>query len=339
VAREFQEAAGAAVTFLTTPKAVTTRILEHYGFPWEALESRALKGEGLFSRVRALLSLPGSVQAARRRLEALAPHLVLGMGGHTSFPVGVAAYRLGIPLALHEQNAIPGAANRWLSRLARRVFISFPESRGHLPPGKTVWTGNPIRREFFQEWPPRPAAPFTVLITGGSQGARRLNLEVAGALPQLLDRKEGLHFIHLTGEADLEVVAEAYRATGFAAEVTAFTDEMPELMARAHLLVCRAGASTLAELTAVGRAALLVPYPFAANNHQEHNARFLAETGAGKLILNKEFTAARFADKIRQLMSAPDALARMEEASRRLAKPHAAREIVQGCLNLVEEKM
>jgi UDP-N-acetylglucosamine--N-acetylmuramyl-(pentapeptide) pyrophosphoryl-undecaprenol N-acetylglucosamine transferase len=335
VAREFQEAAGAAVTFLTTPKAVTTRILERYGFPWEALESRALKGEGIFSRARALLSLPGSVKAARRRLEALSPHLVLGMGGHTSFPVGVAAYRWGIPLALHEQNAIPGAANRWLSRLARRVFISFPESRGHLPPEKTVWTGNPIRREFFQEWPPRPATPFTVLITGGSQGARRLNLEVTGALPQILDLKERLHFIHLTGEADLDVVTEAYRASVFAAEVMAFTDEMPGLMARAHLIVCRAGASTLAELAAVGRAALLVPYPFAANNHQEHNARFLTEAGAAELILNKEFTAARFADKIRQLLAAPEKLAAMEAAARRLAKPDAAKEIVQGCMELI----
>jgi UDP-N-acetylglucosamine--N-acetylmuramyl-(pentapeptide) pyrophosphoryl-undecaprenol N-acetylglucosamine transferase len=336
VAREFQAAAGAAVTFLTTPKPVTTRILESYGFPWEALESRALKGEGLLSRVHTLVSVPGSVRRARRRLKALAPHLVLGMGGYSSGPVGVAAWTLRIPLALHEQNAIPGTTNAWLARLARRVFVSFPETQGYLPAGLARWTGNPIRGEFFQERAPRPPEPFTVLITGGSQGAHHLNLEVLAALPLLTDLKERLHFLHLPGEGDREQVEAGYRQAGFEAEVTGFSPEMPELMARAHLIVCRAGASTLAELTAMGRAALLVPYPFAANNHQEHNARFLMEAGAAQLILNKEFTGELFAGKIRQFLAAPEALAAMEEAARRLARPHAAQDIVQGCLELVQ---
>jgi UDP-N-acetylglucosamine--N-acetylmuramyl-(pentapeptide) pyrophosphoryl-undecaprenol N-acetylglucosamine transferase len=336
VAREFKAAAGAAVTFLTTPKTVTAQILESYGCTYEALETRALKGEGLLSRVRTVLSLPGAVRRARRRLKALAPHLVLGMGGHTSGPVGVAAWTLGIPLALHEQNAIPGSANLYLSRIARRIFISFPETRSYLPAGLSVWTGNPIREEFFQERPPRERAPFTILITGGSQGARHLNLEVLAALGQLADLKERLHFLHLSGEADFEPVAAGYRESGFAAEVAAFSPTMPELMARAHLIVCRAGASTLAELTAVGRAALLVPYPFAANNHQEHNARFLKDAGAAELILNKDFTGEVFAGKIRQFLANPGALAEMEAASRRLAKPNAAGDIVQGCLELVE---
>jgi UDP-N-acetylglucosamine--N-acetylmuramyl-(pentapeptide) pyrophosphoryl-undecaprenol N-acetylglucosamine transferase len=341
VAREFKAATGAAVTFLTTPKAVTAQILESYGCTYEALESRALKGEGIFSRGRTLLSLPGSVWQARRRLQALNPHLVLGMGGHTSGPVGVAAWTLGTPLALHEQNAIPGSTNRWLSRLAQRVFVSFPETQRYLPAGLAIWTGNPIREEFFQDWPPRQRTPFTVLITGGSQGAHHLNLEVLAALPRLTDLKEKLRFLHLPGAADREQVAAGYRQHGFEAQVMGFSPEMPELMARAHLIVCRAGASTLAELTAVGRAALLVPYPFAANNHQEHNARFLMEAGAGEMILNKNFTGEVFAGKIRQFISEPDTLAQMEAAARRLAKPHAAQEIVQGCLELLnpaEEK-
>ncbi len=335
VAREFQATEGATVTFLTTPKAVSTRILEHHGFPWEAMESRALKGEGLWARLRALLSLPGGVLRARRRLKILNPHLVLGMGGHTSGPVGVAAWTLRIPLALHEQNAILGATNRYLARLAGRVFVSFPETMSYLSPGLSVWTGNPIREEFFQPRPPRPPEPFTVLVTGGSQGAHHLNVEVLAALPKLTDLKEKLHFLHLPGEADREQVEAGYRENGFAAEVMAFSPEMPELMARAHLIVCRAGASTLAEFAAVGRAALLVPYPFAANNHQEHNARFLMEAGAAELILNKEFTGELFAGKIRQFLEQPETLKRMEEASRRLARPHAARDIVQGCLELI----
>ena len=155
VAREFQDHHQAAITFLTTPKPVTTRILESYGFAWEAVAARALKGEGLLSRGRTLLGMPGAVLAARARLQALKPHLVLGMGGHSSGPAGVAAWLLGIPLALHEQNAIPGATNRYLSRLAATIFVSFPACRDFFPRGRCLWTGNPIRPEFFEPGPPR----------------------------------------------------------------------------------------------------------------------------------------------------------------------------------------
>ncbi len=338
VAREFQERHQAAITFLTTPKAVTTQILERYGFAWETVAARALKGEGLLSRGRTLLGVPGAVLAARTRLENLNPHLVLGVGGHSSGPVGVAAWLLGIPLALHEQNAIPGATNRYLARLARKIFVSFPASQDFFPSGRCLWTGNPIRPEFFEIFhigEPRPAAPFTVMITGGSQGAHHLNMAVLAGLPLLVDQKDRLAFLHLTGEADQEEVVAGYREHGFAAEVAAFTPEMPRLMRKAHLLVCRAGASTLAELTAVGRAAILVPYPFAANNHQEFNARFLAAAGAGEIILNKDFTGAAFAGKINQFLTEPECLAGMEAASRQLAKPDAAKEIVAGCLEMV----
>jgi UDP-N-acetylglucosamine--N-acetylmuramyl-(pentapeptide) pyrophosphoryl-undecaprenol N-acetylglucosamine transferase len=335
VAQEFQARHQVAVTFLTTPKAVSTQILERYGFAWEAVSSRALKGEGLLSRGRTLLGVPGAVLAARARLQALNPHLVLGMGGYSAGPVGVAAWLLGIPLTLHEQNAIPGATNRWLARLARKIFVSFPASRDFFPPGRSLWTGNPIRPEFFEAGPPRADSPFTVMITGGSQGAHAINMAVLAGLPLLADHKDRLAFLHLTGEADREAVAAGYRKQGFAAEVAAFTPEVAAWMGRAHLLVCRAGASTLAELTAMGRAAILVPYPFAANNHQEFNARFLTAAGAGEIILNKDFTGEVFAGKINQFLTEPEHLAKMEAASRGLAKPDAAKEIVAGCLQLI----
>jgi UDP-N-acetylglucosamine--N-acetylmuramyl-(pentapeptide) pyrophosphoryl-undecaprenol N-acetylglucosamine transferase len=258
------------------------------------------------------------------------------MGGYSSGPVGLAAWSLKIPLTLHEQNALPGFTNRWLARLADRVFVSFPASLNQFPRRLAVWTGNPIREEFFQTREARPENPFTVLITGGSQGAHHLNMEALNALEELADLKDRLHFLHLTGEADQELVAAGYRAAGFGARVEAFSAEMPELMARSHLILCRAGASTLAELTALGRAALLVPYPFAANNHQEFNARFLAEAGAGEIILNKDFTGSLFAGKIREALESPEPLRRMEEASRRLARPEAAKEIVAGCLELIQ---
>ena len=336
VAREFVVRHQAAVTFLTTPKAVTTQILEGYGFAWEAVSARALKGEGLLSRGRTLIGVPGAVLAARARLlKALNPHLVLGMGGHSAGPAGVAAWLLGIPLALHEQNAIPGATNRYLSRLAAKIFVSFPACRDFFPPGRSLWTGNPIRPEFFDPAPPRAASPFTVMITGGSQGAHALNMAVLAALPLLDGLEDRLAFLHLTGEADREAVAAGYREHGFTHEVAAFSQEMPALMRRAHLLVCRAGASTLAELAAVGRAAILVPYPFAANNHQEFNARFLTAAGAGEIILNKDFTGEAFAGKINQFLTEPEHLANLEAASRQLAKPEAAREIVEGCMELM----
>ena len=336
VAQEFQSSQGAAVTFLTSPKAVTARILERYGFPWQVIASRALKGQGWWSRIRTLCGLPGKVLEAKARLRALSPHLVLGMGGYASGPVGVAAYLLGIPLAIHEQNAIPGVANRWLAKLADRVFLSFPDTSGFFPRGRSLWTGNPIRPEFFITPPERPREPFTVLLMGGSQGAHHLNMAALAALPRLADLKEQLHFLHLTGEEDREKVAGGYSQAGFAAEVAAFTPEVPAWMGRAHLVVCRAGASTLAELTGLGRAALLVPFPFAANNHQEFNARFLALAGAGELILNKDFTGEVLAGKIRHLISHPDIIKDMETAGRTLAKPNAAKEIVQACLELLK---
>jgi len=276
------------------------------------------------------------VLGARARLKKLNPHLVLGMGGHSAGPAGVAAWLLGIPLALHEQNAIPGATNRYLSRLAAKIFVSFSACGDFFPRGRSLWTGNPIRPEFFEPGEPRADLPFTVMITGGSQGARALNMAVLAGLPRLTDLKNRLAFLHLTGETDREAVAAGYREHGFAAKVAAFTPEVAAWMRRAHLLVCRAGASTLAELAAVGRAAILVPYPFAANNHQEFNARFLAESGAAEIIFNKDFTGEAFAGKINQFLTAPEHLANMEAASRKLAKPDAAKEIVAGCVALIQ---
>jgi UDP-N-acetylglucosamine--N-acetylmuramyl-(pentapeptide) pyrophosphoryl-undecaprenol N-acetylglucosamine transferase len=336
VAQEFHERHHAAVTFLTTPKAVTTQILERYGFAWEGFAARALQGEGLFSRGRTLLGLPKAILAARSRLQKFKPQVVLGLGGHSSGPVGVAAWLLGIPLALHEQNAIPGATNRYLSRLAKKIFVSFPASQDFFPGGRALWTGNPIRPEFFQPGPPRPETPFTVLITGGSQGAHHLNMAVLAGLPLLTGLQDRFYFLHLSGEAEREAVAAGYREHGFTAEVMSFTSEIAALMRRSHLLVCRAGASTLAELTAVGRAAILVPYPYAANNHQEFNARFLAAAGAGEVWLNKDFTGEVFAGKIKTFLANPETLKQMEEASRSLARPDATSDIVEGCLELVK---
>ena len=336
VAQELREGHHVEVFFLTTPKPVTIQILEKYQLPWKAVASRAVKGMGRWAGLKAWFGVPGHVLAARRRLKDLKADLVLGVGGHASGPVGLAAWTMGIPLAIHEQNAIPGLTNRLLGRVASRVFLSFPDAGGHFAKDKSRWTGNPIRREFFEPAPPRPAKPFTIMVMGGSQGAHHLNMEVMKALPLLAAHRERLQFLHLTGPEDLAAVQQGYREAGFAAEAAAFTPGVAAWMGRAHLLVCRAGASTLAELTARGRTGLLVPYPFAANNHQEANARFLETAGAAELILNKHFTGEVLADRINLFLAQPERLLEMEAASARLAKPQAAREIVAGCLELLE---
>jgi len=332
LAQEFRRAYNAAVSFITTPKPVTLEILRQYDFPWQTLNTQALQGTGWGRRLLTLLRLPGSIWQAGRLLRQVRPHLVVGMGGYISGPVGVAARRAGIPLVIHEQNAVLGAANRYLGRLADTIFLSFPESEGNPAPARSVWSGNPIRPEFCAPPPaPRPPEPFTILIMGGSQGAHHLNMQMLAALPLLAPLKDRLHCLHLAGPADLAAVAQGYQAAGVSAQVLAFSPQVRDFMYQAHLVLCRAGASTLAELTALGRVGILVPYPFAANRHQEKNAAYAAQAGAAFLILNQELTGEKIAAMIKQLFYHPDQLHHMEENSRALGRPQAAAVIAAEC--------
>ncbi len=232
---------------------------------------------------------------AGRILHRLQPDLVIGMGGYVSGPAGLAAWRQGLPLVLHEQNAVMGSTNRYLGRLATRIFLTFPETEANPAPHKSIWSGNPVRPEFTAAAPPRPARPFTVLVMGGSQGARQLNRQMLAALPFLQEVREKLQLIHLTGTADYDQVQAAYQAAAFPAEVYSFSPRVADFMRRAHLVICRAGASTLAELLACGRVGLLVPYPYAANQHQEKNARYLVAAGAAYHVPDQELTGEKIA--------------------------------------------
>ncbi len=332
LAQEFRRGYNAEVSFITTPKPVTQEILRQYDFPWQTLDARALQGTSWWRRLWSLLRLPGSIWQAGRILRQSRPRLVVGMGGYISGPVGVAAKRLGLPLVIHEQNAVLGAANRYLGRLADIIFLSFPESEGNPAPERSVWSGNPIRPEFCAPPPtPRPREPFTILIMGGSQGAHHLNMQMLAALPWLTSLRDRLHCIHLSGAADLVAVAEGYQAAGVSAQVLAFSPQVGDFMHQAHLVLCRAGASTLAELTALGRVGILVPYPFAANQHQEKNAAYAVRAGAAFLILNQELTGEKIAAMIEQLFHHPEQLQHMEENSRALGRPQAAAIIASEC--------
>ena len=332
LAEEFRRSLQARVSFITTPKQVTLDILRRYDFPWQILSVQALKGTGPGRRLLSLLRLPFSYWQARRLLRRQKPQLVVGMGGYISGPVGLAASRLGIPLVIHEQNAILGTTNKLLGRFADTIFLSFPQSEDNPAPERSIWAGNPIRPEFCL--PPsrlRAASPFTILVMGGSQGAHHLNMQILAALPLLSALKTDLRFIHLTGPADQTAVQEGYRQAGAGATVLDFSPDVVTFMHQAHLLICRSGASTLAELTALGRVGILVPYPFAVNQHQEKNAAYLSRAGAAFLILNQELTGEKIAAMIKKLSTDPDELQQMEERSQALGRPQAAAIIAAEC--------
>lgn len=332
LAEEFRRSCRAHVSFITTPKQVTLDILRQYDFPWHILNVQALKGTGVGRRLLSLLRLPFSIWQAHSILRREKPQLVVGMGGYISGPVGLAAARLGIPLVIHEQNAILGTANKLLGRVASTIFLSYPHSQGNPAPEKSIWAGNPIRPEFCS--PPsssRPPSPFTILVMGGSQGAHHLNMQMLAALPLLAAMNQNLHCIHLTGPADLSEVQTGFQETGVSAQVLAFSPDVMTFMHQAHLVICRSGASTLAELTALGRVGILVPYPYAVNQHQEKNAEYLRQTGAAFLILNQELTGEKIAAMIKKLINDPLELQQMEEQAAALGRPQAAAIIAAQC--------
>jgi UDP-N-acetylglucosamine--N-acetylmuramyl-(pentapeptide) pyrophosphoryl-undecaprenol N-acetylglucosamine transferase len=235
---------------------------------------------------------------------------------------------------LLEQNAHPGATNRVLARFADRICASFPESVRYFPAERTILTGNPVRPPVRQDTERRGG--FSVLIFGGSAGAHRLNEVGVEAMALVATAGGPPRIVHQTGEADLESVRDRYRELGLDADVRSFIDDMAAAYAGADLIVCRAGATTLAEITALGKAALLVPYPYAADDHQRKNAESLVERGAARMILDRDLSARRLAEAIAELRAAPDRLAEMAERARAAGRPDAADRVVDVCMELVE---
>ena len=331
------------LAFVSAGRALESRELARAGLPLERLRVRALRGAGWLGRLRALAAVLPAVWQARGLVRRYRPGLVLAVGGYACFPLGLAAFLGRVPLAVQEQNAVPGLSNRLLSHLARVVFISFPAAERSFPRGKARLTGNPVRPELLERLaqcaPERTPAQecFTVLVLGGSQGAHSLNQALMQALPELARRRERLRFFHQTGPADQAQVEAAYRRAGFQARVEAFFSDMGRLYALAHLVICRAGAGTLTEVLAAGRAAVCVPYPFAAGDHQTANAQALVEAGAARLVPDRELDGPRVAALIAEFMDNPEHRRGLEKAAAALARPRAARDIAQACLQLMKE--
>jgi UDP-N-acetylglucosamine--N-acetylmuramyl-(pentapeptide) pyrophosphoryl-undecaprenol N-acetylglucosamine transferase len=339
VAREvMRREAASEVRFVGTAKGLETRLVPQAGFELSLIESAGLKNVGIGARVRGLLVLPKSFFAARRLIREFRPDIVVGAGGYVSGPVLLTAALMGKRTLVMESNALPGFTNRRLARFVDRAAVTFEAALPYFR-GKGVVTGNPVRREFF-DIPPksRDATRFSVLVFGGSQGARAINEAMIAALPHLEAERARLHITHQTGEADFEKVQEAYTQAGWdaSAEVRRYIDNMVAEFAAADLIICRAGATTTAELVAAGKAALMIPFPQAADDHQRKNAEALQAAGAARLILQQELTGERLASEISALLQAPDELTGMEEASRKLARGDAAAATVDMMEELVK---
>ena len=327
---------GNRILFVGTARDLDKRALIPPGCDFEAIDAASVKGKNPLRALVALLHLGKGVMQSLVIIKRFAPQLVLGLGGYVSAPVLAAACLLRVRRAIHEQNLLPGLTNRALGVIANRIFISFEESRRYFPRGRTVVAGNPLRRQHRCETsaPPR-RPPFTLLVIGGSLGSHQINGALTEALDELRPIREELMIIHQTGSADLGAVTDAYRRQGFAAEASPFIENMAAAYRRAHLVVSRAGATTLAELMMHGKASILIPYPRASDNHQHYNAMFLVKRGAARIINPRELTGRSLAEQVLRLYRSPGELAAMGENAGRLARPGAAREIVEHCYALL----
>jgi len=342
VARELlSRQPGAEISFAGTARGIESRVVPREGFALDLIRSGGLKGKSIADRVRGAWLVPLGLIDAARIIAARKPDLVIGVGGYSSGPVVLVAAIQGVPTMVLEQNAVPGLTNRLLAPVVRAAAVTF-ESTVSFFGSKAFVSGNPVRPEFLaaagsqkESAGDDQTSEIRVLVFGGSQGAHAINLAMVEAAARLATGGLHLRLTHQTGERDVELVRAAYREAGLQAVVEPFLYDMGRQLAAADLIVCRAGATTLAEITAAGRAAVLVPLPTATDDHQRKNAEALAGAGAAEVLLQKDMTGATLADRIEALARDGGRRERMAEAAHVLARPDAARVIVDRALQLV----
>lgn len=328
------------VVFAGTARGLEARVVPAAGFPIELIEVQGLKGKGLLRLVANLLLLPRAFVQCWRILRKWHPDIVVGVGGYASGPVVFAAWLMRIPTALQEQNALAGFTNRVLGLFVQAAFTAFPEAGRYFAGRKVYQLGNPIRRELMDNYmrPSQVHDKHRLLVFGGSQGAHALNMRVIEALPHLADLRDRLEVVHQTGARDREAVEKGYGAVGFKPDVREFITDMSDAYARSDLVVCRAGATTLAELTVCKKASILIPFPAAADNHQVMNAKSLVDAGAAVMIEEKDLTGEVLAHEIRAILTHPERAELMSRAAGGLGNPQAAREIADVCTELVRRR-
>lgn len=334
IAQELRAAAAAEVIFIGTPRGIENRLVPAAGYELRLIRVGGLKNVSMAKRLQTALDLPRAIARSAGIILDFRPDVVIGVGGYASGPAMLAASLAGVPTLIFEPNVVPGFANRLVAPMASAAAVHFAQTCRYFRRCRV--TGVPVRREFFTV-PPltrESAAPPTLLVFGGSQGAQAINRAVIAALPLLQARLPGMRIIHQTGERDYNEAQAAYLQAGVSAEVYPFIEQMPQAFARADLLLCRAGASTVAEVTAAGRPAVFVPFPRAADDHQRRNAEALRQAGAALLLPEAELTAERLVEVVAGLLSQRKQLAQMSAAARRLAHPEAAREIAAIAMRL-----
>lgn len=319
----------AKLRFIGTARGLETRYVRQAGYPLDTVSCAQVLGRGFLDKLAALWAAARGTLQARRILRDTGAQVVIGVGGYASVPAVVAAWSLRIPTGLVEPNARPGRANRLLAHLSRTVFLQFHDATEYFPAERCLITGLPIRHVPVSDAHASEGG-FSLVVVGGSQGARSVNRAAIAALPRLTAAVPGLAIAHQTGEANLAEVREAYAAAGVQGEVAAFFDDLPARLARADLVVARAGAATCAELCAAGAASILVPYPFAADDHQDANARELERAGAS-LVIADAHVESELADALLALASDTGRRNRMREAALARARPDAAERIWDVC--------
>jgi len=325
VARELK-ARGYQCIFIGTRAGFEAKLVPAADFPLEFIEIGGLNSVGVTRSLRSLTQLPVSVLRGRQMLDKYKPGAIFSMGGYVAGPVVLAGLWRRVPIVAMEPNAIPGLVNRYIGRFVARALLNFPETARFFPPGKSVITGLPVRPEFFALRPKSREAKLTVLITGGSQGSRRLNEAARGSWTYFREAAFPVRFIHQTGEAGYEGLARKFAESGLEGQVLPFVDDMSAAFARADLVICRAGAGALAELAAAGKPAVLVPFPNAADQHQLRNAEAFAKAGAAQVVLDGQMDGGRLFEEVGKLASQPAILKRMGEQARKFAHPDAVRE-------------
>ena len=323
--------AGWRVHWLGAPRSMEAELVPPHGFAFEAVQFGGVRGKGLQTLALLPLKLLRAFWQSLQVVRRVRPDVVVGLGGYITFPGGMMASLLGKPLVLHEQNSVAGLANRVLARLADRVFTAFP---GVLPSAQ--WVGNPLREAFTgQPEPERRFAgrsgPLQLLVVGGSLGAKALNDIVPQALA-LIPADQRPQVVHQSGARQIDALRASYAAAGVEATLTPFIEDTASAFARADLVICRAGASTVTEIAAVGAAALFVPFPFAVDDHQTTNARFLVDQGGGWLLAQSDLSATALAERLQKL-GRPELLACAQRAHQQ-RKTHATREVVMACEEL-----
>jgi UDP-N-acetylglucosamine--N-acetylmuramyl-(pentapeptide) pyrophosphoryl-undecaprenol N-acetylglucosamine transferase len=333
------------VLFVGTERGIEARAVPAAGYRIELITAAGIRGKGLFSQIQGAAMMLYGYALSRRILKAFRPDMVLGVGGYASLPMLLAATGMQIPRCIHEQNAIPGMTNKLLARFTDRVFITLEESAKFFPNDKILLTGNPLRRQILdmvarQAPPSIPAyakggvGRFRLFVFGGSQGAHAINMAMIAALPHLADLSERLEICHQTGDNDCTDVRTAYGTSGITSTVQPFINDMAAEYHNADLVICRAGATTIAEVTACGKTCIFIPFPHAVDDHQRRNAEALLKKQACFMLLEHELSGECLAGVIRELLDAPETVQQTGEAAFGLARLDAAKIIVDEMIAL-----